>query len=73
MPFRYYAVNADNDVLSLLEKIGQPLEPYVDEWAQVGTHLCPGAGLARFLLDLFEKEQMQLIVLSWFTADGGIF
>ena len=59
-------------IVEKMKELGiKALEPYVDEFSKHPTHLPPGAGLLRFILDEFKDGAMDMIVVSWFTAEGG--
>lgn len=72
-PSRFTGVNLKSNVEFDLESVGiHRLEPYIDEFAVHKSCIPPGAGLTRFLYDLFSSSKNELIILSWFTAEGGL-
>lgn len=75
-PFRVYSpVISPSNIVKIESTNIKILEPYTNEFAVHKSHLPPGAGLTRFILDWISANHefnVNFLALSWFTADGGI-
>lgn len=71
-PFYYHGSRMTGLTQVKVDKLGwRPLAPYHDEFTTHPTHLPPGGGIARFLLEEFDNQkEAELLVCTWFTGEG---
>lgn len=69
---RFFPLELNSDVEKRIAALGwKKIEAVHDEFAVEQSPLPPGAGLTRFIIKQMESEKQSLVVVSWFTCDGG--